>query len=30
MDFIMKPTGFAPRGAVREPAWTAEIMVSYW
>ncbi len=22
--------GFAPRGAVREPAWTAEIMAEYW
>jgi tRNA (Thr-GGU) A37 N-methylase len=22
--------GFAPRGAVREPAWAAEIMADYW
>jgi tRNA (adenine37-N6)-methyltransferase len=22
--------GFAPRGEVREPAWAAEIMASYW
>ena len=23
-------TGFAPRGAVREPEWAAEIMKEYW
>jgi tRNA (Thr-GGU) A37 N-methylase len=23
-------TGFGPRGAVREPAWAAELMVEYW
>lgn len=28
----LKPylSGFAPRGAVREPAWAAEIMEQYW
>jgi tRNA-Thr(GGU) m(6)t(6)A37 methyltransferase TsaA len=28
----LKPylTGFAPRGAVREPAWATEIMADYW
>lgn len=30
--FDIKPylAGFAPRGAVREPAWATEIMAEYW
>jgi tRNA-Thr(GGU) m(6)t(6)A37 methyltransferase TsaA len=30
LDIKPYMTGFAPRGAVREPAWAAEIMREYW
>ncbi|ETR76839.1 transcriptional regulator [Afipia sp. P52-10] len=30
LDVKPHMTGFAPRGAVREPAWVKEIMKDYW
>ena len=30
LDIKPYMAGFAPRGEVREPAWAAEIMASYW
>ena len=30
LDIKPVMTGFQPRGAIREPAWAAEIMQNYW
>lgn len=30
LDIKPHMTGFAPRGAVREPAWVGELMAGYW